>query len=357
MVNVKRFTSVSLTITLYSMIYLDALKAKKTERPPIWFMRQAGRYMSEYQAIRKKHGFLDMIGSPSLASEITLQPIEKFGFDAAILFSDILTLVKPYGCSLEFKEKVGPVIDNPLQANNVSDLSLPDIQNECDYVFKAIPLILKKLEPHNIPLIGFSGAPFTVASYMIEGKSSPNLTTVKHWIGNNPNQLHELLEKLTLSIIDYLEEQIKAGVHALQLFDTWAGHLSYEDFKTFIWPTLKKIVTSIRSKHDIPITVFCKHTMSYLDLLIDTGANAISVDWQTNLEDIKNKVPSDMALQGNLDPYLLFSNPKELEKRVIEKLDTMKDRPGFIFNLGHGILPTTPIENVKLVVDLVKSYA
>ncbi|RAP38275.1 uroporphyrinogen decarboxylase [Candidatus Marinamargulisbacteria bacterium SCGC AAA071-K20] len=345
-----------LSLTLLIMIYLDALSCKKTERPPIWFMRQAGRYMQQYQDIRKNHNFLEMIGTPQLATEITLQPIDAFGFDAAILFSDILTLVKPFGCSLEFKEGIGPVIDDPLQAEAIKALEIPNIKQECGFVFEAVKLIREKLLPYKIPLIGFSGAPFTVASYMIEGKSSPNLETVKYWIGHNPNELHDLLEKLTVSVIDYLDEQVNAGVQALQLFDTWAGLLSYEDFKLFIAPYLKKIVSHVRTKHNVPITVFCKHTMAFLDLLIDINPNGISVDWQTNLRDIKSKVPSTMALQGNLDPLLLFAKPEKLRERVIEKLDIMKDRPGYIFNLGHGILPTTPVENVKLVVDTVKSY-
>lgn len=338
------------------MIILDALNGKVTERPPVWFMRQAGRYMSEYQTIRKSHTFLDMIHNPQLAADITMQPIDAYPLDAAILFSDILTLVNPYGFDLDFIEKKGPVITPALRSEQVRHLHLPNIEETCNYVFEAIPLILDKLKPLNMPLLGFSGAPFTIAAYLIEGGSSSQLETVKYWIGNHPKELHKLLDLLTYSVIDYLSLQIKAGVHAVQLFDTWAGLLSYEDFKEYISPYLHKIVSTIKSSFDTPITVFCKNTKNFLPELIKLQPNCISFDWQTDLSSLINEVPKHIAIQGNLDPLLLFAKQSILEKRVLEKCEVMKKRPGYIFNLGHGIIPKTPVENVRFVADLIRNF-
>jgi uroporphyrinogen decarboxylase len=338
--------------------YLDAAASKKTDRPPIWLMRQAGRYLPEYRTLRQKYSFMEMMKTPDLATEVTLQPIRRYGFDAAILFSDILTTAEALGATLAFVEKKGPVISNPIRTDDdLRKLNSQPISEYASFVYQAIKQLLPELSKLNVPLIGFAGAPFTVASYMVEGGSSPDLKETKRLIGHTPKLLHQLLDKLTIETIAYLGGQIEAGVHAVQLFDTWAGLLSFEDFKTFALPYTQRIITQLKTDYPhIPITVFCRHSTTFSPLLCQLPIDVISLDWQTDLHWAKASIPDHIAIQGNLDPGLLLASQDILTKRVQYILNTMADRPGYIFNLGHGVTPDVPIDAVKRVVELVKEH-
>ncbi|MSR89256.1 MAG: uroporphyrinogen decarboxylase [Candidatus Margulisbacteria bacterium] len=339
--------------TLYEL----AATCQKTPRPPVWMMRQAGRYLPEYRQIREKYSFIEMIKTPKIAAEITLQPIHRFGMDAAILFSDILVTAEALGCHVDIIEKKGPIITPPIRTRaDVDTLNTVNTTKKLTYVLEAIDLLTPQVTALNIPLIGFAGAPFTVASYMIEGQSSPDLKLTKQLMTQDPSTLHALLEKLTNVTIDYLNAQLKAGVKALQIFDTWAGHLSYTDFETYSSTYIQKIIQNLNNPNNCPITVFAKNTTTFAPLLTTTGANVISVDWQTNLKTLKNIVPQNMAIQGNLDPYLLFAPDDILTQRVDAILNTMQDRPGYIFNLGHGLMPDINPEKVALVVNRVQAF-
>jgi uroporphyrinogen decarboxylase len=342
-------------------LYLDATHAKKTKRPPIWMMRQAGRHLPEYRALREKYSFMEMMKTPDLATKITLQPIKRYGFDAAILFSDILTVAESLGGLLRFVDKKGPVISNPIRTQKDLDTLLSQryqpISTYASFVYQTIKQLKPELNALNVPLIGFSGAPFTVASYMVEGGSSPDLKETKRLIGHTPDVLHQLLKKLTSETIHYLSDQIKAGVDAIQIFDTWAGHLSFDDFTTFALPYTKDIVAQLKATHPhIPISLFSRHSTTFSPSLCQLPINVISLDWQTDLNWAKATIPKHIAIQGNLDPGLLLASPDILIQRVQTILTTMADRPGYIFNLGHGITPDVPVDNVKQVVECVKNW-
>ncbi|MBT5953139.1 uroporphyrinogen decarboxylase [bacterium] len=340
-----------------SSLFLDAANCLKTQRPPIWMMRQAGRYMDAYQQIRKNHDFLTMIKTPELAAEITLQPIERFGFDAAILFSDILVVCEALGFPYKLVEKKGPIFDKSIETTKqIDDIDNIDVKNNLGYVFNAIKAILPKLTPHQIPLIGFSGAPFTLASYMIEGKSSPNLLKCKTFYYQNPKSFHKLLDKIADVVITYLNLQIEAGVKAVQIFDTWACHLNDTELNELSISYISKIINGISDK-SVPVSVFCKGSSFTHKEILKTKPSIISLDWNNSLKNVKNNIPKNVAIQGNLDPLLLFAPKEKLTIEVNKILNEMKDRPGYIFNLGHGILPKTPIENVELVVKLVQSFS
>ncbi len=337
-------------------IYLNAIHGENhSGRPPIWMMRQAGRYMPEYRAIREKHGFLEMIRTPEVACEITLQPLYKFGFDAAILFSDILVTAEALGSPVQFIEKQGPVFEHPIRTMvDVNALSAGGYIDKLHYVMDAIRMVKAPLAALQTPLIGFAGAPFTVASYMIEGKSSPDLKTTKQLMMRHPAVLHALLEKLATVTTVYLNAQIEAGVDSLQLFDTWAMHLSWADFRDFSLPYISKILTGLHNPNSVPVTMFCRGS-SYLAPLIATlPIQAMSMDWGCSLSEIRRQFPR-LALQGNLDPFTLYASPEILDDRVDALLDEMAGDPGFIFNLGHGLMPDMAPEQVQRVVDRVKS--
>ncbi len=314
--------------------------------------------MPEYRAIREKHSFLEMVRTPEVATEITLQPIDAFGFDAAILFSDILVTAEALGSPLDFIEKRGPVFQKPVRTlQDVNALSTSDIAAKLAYVPQAIRLLKPELNKRNTPLIGFAGAPFTVASYMIEGQSSPDLKTIKAIMMNSPEVVTGLLDKLTSVTIDYLNAQIEAGVDALQLFDTWAIHLSWNDFKTFSLPYIRTIISHLSNPKKIPVTVFCKGSSVFAPLLTDIGAQVIGLDWNASLSETRKLVGPKIALQGNLDPYSLYASAPILKERVTGILTEMNQDPGFIFNLGHGLMPDMNPSTVKQVVDWVKTHS
>lgn len=330
------------------MLFTSALQGKNhTGRPPVWLMRQAGRYMHEYMALRKKHDFLSLCHSPELICEVTHLPIDAFGFDAAIVFSDILLILQALGYDLRFDENVGPVIANPLQPG--SALVYREVVPKLDFVMQGIRLLKNSLK---VPLIGFAGAPFTVASYLIEGKSSRDLRKTKKWLLQDPDSFDNVLDVLADCTIEYLNAQIDAGCDALQLFDSWAMHLGSDQFDRFVQKPLKKIVKGLKK---CPTILFCRGTSAFTKRLAKLSPQALSFDWTCDLRDVRSELGS-ICLQGNLDPDILLTNPDTVVKEATALLHKMKGDPAFIFNLGHGINKDTPRENVEALVACVKSY-
>lgn len=330
---------------------LDALKGQNQGRPPVWIMRQAGRYMPEYRALRGKHDFLTMVHQPELAAEVTLLPIRKFGFDAAILFSDILVVAEAFKVGLHFEEGRGPIIERPLStAHDVSHLPNVNANEAFDYVAQAIKMLRPQI---NVPLIGFSGAPFTVASYMIEGGSSRDLKKTKQWLLRDPASFHALLDKITQCTIDYLQMQIDAGVQALQIFDSWVQVLAYDQFREFSLGYLKRILDKLKHTN-IPIILFCRGSSVFAPQLAEITPAGISLDWQCNLKEMRSRIPHTIALQGNLDPDILYADIPSVRQETKRLLKSMQDDPRYIFNLGHGIHPDIPVDAVKAMVDCVQ---
>lgn len=335
-------------------LFIKALNGVNfNSRPPVWLMRQAGRYMPEYRAIREKYSFLQMCHEPELATKITLQPIKAFDMDAAILFSDILVIPEALNMGLHFDDGIGPIIDFPLKSK--SDIfSLPKIsvKEKLNYVADAIKLLKKEL---NKPLIGFSGAPFTLASYMIEGRSSKTLKNTKKWMIQDPESFHNLLNQLTSIIIEYVHMQIDAGVDAIQIFDSWTNVLSFKHFNEFSKNYLSKISAAIK-KHNIPSILFCRGSSYFAQELASCTPSAISLDWNADISHIRKEINPSIALQGNLDPDLLYASPEVLKKEINSILKNMDQDPSYIFNLGHGIAPDVPVESVRILVETVKEY-
>ena len=330
-----------------STLFLDAcFKKNNSGLTPIWMMRQAGRYLPEYQGFRKQFSFKKMMSTPDIATEVTLQPIRRFGMDAAILFSDILVTAEALGFPVDFIEKKGPVFQKRFE--DVSQLNAcPSIRDALPYVFQTISNLKKELKIH---LVGFAGAPFTVASYMIEGGSSQTLETVKKRFIQDPASCHALLDRLADVTIAYLQAQLEDGVDAIQLFDTWAGLLSQRDFTLYSLPYIRKIVSSLDTHK--PILLYLRNTSAYIDLLKELPIQVLSLDWQSSLSGCAARVP--FAIQGNLDPQLLLGGDKHLKPYVDDILEQMKGHPGHIFNLGHGILPGTNPDTVKQMIEWVR---
>ena len=315
-------------------------------------MRQAGRYMSEYRALREKHTILDICRSPELAVEVTLQPVERLGVDAAILFSDLLVPLVPMGFSLEFIEGAGPQLQ-PAIASEKDVLGMRGFEprEDLDFVLEAIRLLRSHLEG-KIPLIGFAGAPFTLASYLIEGGPSRSFAKTKALMYSEPRIWHQLASKLAHSIRDYLLAQIEAGAQAVQLFDSWVGALSPEDYRTLVLPHSRFVLGEV-SKAGVPVIHFGTGTSGILELLKDAGGSVIGLDWRIDLDEGWERVGMETGIQGNLDPQLLFAPVDVVRERADDVLSRAGGRPGHIFNLGHGILPGTPVDAVKALVEYV----
>lgn len=335
-------------------LFLRACRGLPTSRTPIWFMRQAGRYMPEYRAIRAKHTMLEVINTPELACEVTLQPIRAFGFDAAIIFADILPPLIGMGLQLEFAKGEGPVIHNPLsRPYDIDLLAVPPAEVTMPATLEAIRLAKRELG--ETPLIGFAGAPFTLASYAIEGGSSRNFTKVKALMYNEPAAWKRLMGKLVTVQADYLLAQAKAGADALQVFDSWAGQaLSKSDYVRYVQPYNTVLFQALKPA-GVPVINFSTGTAVYLEEVAACGGDVIGVDWKLPLDEAWAKV-NGRPIQGNLDPAALLAPWRELKFRVDEVLQQANGRAGHIFNLGHGIFPNTPLDNVRRVVDYVKSY-
>lgn len=330
-----------------------ALKGAQ-KRPPIWLMRQAGRYMPEYRAVRKNYNFIEMCHKSEVACEVTMQPIDILDVDAAILFCDILTPLMPMGFDLDFCEGVGPVISNPVRdLAAVENVIVPDAKKVYEYVYEALSMIRKRLTPSK-DLIGFAGAPFTTASYAIEGGSSKQYLEIKKMMLLQPKAFKLLMEKIAEMTAQYLMHQIRAGADAVQLFDSWGGVLSREDYLEFSHPYSKYIIETVKKQFPrTPFIHFVKGANGYFEQLMDSKADVLGCDWTMPMDTAAAITKGQRVLQGNLDPVSLFSSPDVLAKKVDAALAEGKAAKGHIFNLGHGIQPKTPVENVKFVVDRV----
>ena len=341
-------------------LFLRACRREPVPRTPIWMMRQAGRYLPQYRAIREKVTFLELCKTPQLACEVTLQPIDEFGFDAAILFCDILIPLQAMGMELHFNP--APVLPEPVRDRAAIDkLALPDPEQEMPYVMGAVREIRKSLAGR-VPLIGFAGAPFTMATYAVEGGGSKDYANTRGLMFGEPAAAHALLDKLAECCATYLEAQVAAGAQAVQLFDTWAGILSPRDFREFALRPIKLVIDRLRSSPTwkdggVPIIYFVKGCAPYLADYAQSGADVLGVDWCIDLATARRGVGPDVALQGNLDPGCLFLPPDRLRERIAEVLDSHGDGPGHIFNLGHGVLPRTDPERVRFMVDTVRELS
>ena len=336
-------------------IFLRACRGLPTERTPVWLMRQAGRYMAEYRALRERHTMLDIIRAPELAVEVTLQPIDRFGFDAAIIFADILPSLIGMGLNLEFIKGDGPCIHNPItRPYDIDMLATPPAEETMPATLKAVEIVSRELATRNIPLIGFAGAPFTLASYAIEGGGSKTFTKVKALMYSEPAAWKRLMTKLVTVQADYLIKQAKAGAAALQLFDSWAGQaLSQQDYIRYVQPYNTALFQAV-AQAGVPMINFSTGTSSYLADVAACGGDVISVDWHMPLDWCWRQIGYDRPIQGNLDPSALLAPWRELEYRIDEVLDQAAGRPGHIFNLGHGIFLNTPVDNVARLVEHVK---
>ncbi|MEC4683643.1 MAG: uroporphyrinogen decarboxylase [Nitrospirota bacterium] len=342
------------SVPLANDLFLRACRRESTDRPPVWIMRQAGRYMPEYQEIRKKTSFLGLCKTPELAADATLLPIDILDVDAAILFSDILIPVEAMGLDLEFTEHKGPRFLNPVRTDaDIDKLAVPDARKTTGFVHDAVTLINKRLAGR-VPLIGFSGSPFTLATYMVEGETSKEFTRVKRLMFSNPKGYKALMEKITRTVIGYLEMQIEAGIHAYQLFDTWAGSLSAVHYREFALPYTQEVVRAL-SRHKIPSILYVNGTCALLDEMNRAGTDVLSIDWRLPLDRAISRVSPEKAIQGNLDPVVLLSSKECLESEVRRILSEVGTRAGYIFNLGHGILPETPVEMARHLVKLVQN--
>jgi len=332
--------------------FLRACRREKTDYTPVWMMRQAGRYLPEYLATRKKAGdFLTLCKTPDLAAEVTLQPIDRFNLDAAILFSDILVIPEAMGMELQFLEGEGPHFPNPVRdAAGIEKLADPDPMQELGYVMNAIKAINKGLDGR-VPLIGFTGAPWTLATYMVEGGGSKNFAVIKKMLYDRPELLHALLEKTTRAVINYLKAQIESGVHAVQIFDTWGGILTPDDFDNFSLQYIQMIVEEI--KGEVPIIVFAKGAGHMLESIAETGCDVVGVDWMADIGDVRRRIGGRVALQGNMDPCNLYASPEAIRRKVADILAKYGEGSGHIFNLGHGILPDIPVDHAKAFIDAV----
>lgn len=331
--------------------FLKACRREPVDCTPVWFMRQAGRYMKEYQAVRAKHSILDVCKTPELAAQVTLQPIDRFPLDAAIIFADILLPLEPMGISLEFAEGEGPVIHNPVRERAAVDRLKTVEGEELRFVEEAIRQARAALAGR-VPLIGFAGAPFTLASYMIEGGGSRNYIKTKQLMYGEPETWHKLMDKLARVVTAYLRRQIRAGAEAVQLFDSWVGCLSPNDYAEYVLPHVQPIFEGLKAER-VPLIHFGTGTAALLALMRQAGGDVIGVDWRVHLDEAWECLGHDVAVQGNLDPVVLFGPLHEIERRVEDILRRAGGRPGHIFNLGHGILPQTPVDHVAAVAEYV----
>jgi uroporphyrinogen decarboxylase len=334
--------------------FIQACLNQPTSHVPIWLMRQAGRYQPEYRQLRQKYSMLEVIQTPELAAEVTLRPIEQFHFDAAIIFADILTPLIGMGFHLEFLTGSGPHISNPINTpEDVDRLATPPAMESLLYTIKAVEMVSSELTPRRVPLIGFAGAPFTLASYAIEGAGSKTYAKTKTFMFQHPAAWQRLMKKLVTVQVDYLLAQAKAGASALQVFDSWVGMaLGKTDFIRYVKSHVKQLISEIKAAK-VPVIYFSMGTSAYLDEIIDCGADVVSVDWRMPITYASTQFHYSGPIQGNLDPYALLSPWPELEFRTQEILDAMKQYPGFIFNVGQGIVPETPVDHVKRLVDFV----
>jgi uroporphyrinogen decarboxylase len=335
--------------------FVRACKSQPTDRTPVWFMRQAGRYMPEYRAVRKKYSLLEICKKPELAAEVTITAAEFLGVDAAIIFADLLLPLEVMGLPFHFSVGEGPVIERPVRTSEDVAQLRTDRAAELGYVSEAVSLVAKHFAGR-LPVIGFCGAPFTLASYMIEGGGSRHYLHAKKMMYNSPAEWDELMRKLVAVTAEYSAAQVDAGADVIQIFDSWVGCLSVEDYRRYVLPYVTSMVRGLR-KTGAPIIYFGTDSATLLPAMNETGADVIGLDWRIPLDAGWRALNHRCAVQGNLDPILLFADWKELKDRAEQILRQAAGRPGHIFNLGHGILPETPVENVKNLAKLVQEYS
>jgi uroporphyrinogen decarboxylase len=336
---------------LHNSPFLQACRREPTPYTPIWLMRQAGRYMPEYRRIRAEHSFLDLCRNPKLCSEIMCTAVERLGVDAAIVFSDLLPILEPMGMELEFAHGEGPQIHNPVRESaDVERVAELESADALHFVMEAVRQTRADL-PDHIPLIGFAGAPFTLASYAIEGGASRDFLHTKTLMFRDRAAWDALMSRLVRAIVVYLNAQIAAGAQAVQLFDSWVGTLGPDDYRTYVLPHVKTVIAGIAP--GVPVISFATGNPQLLPLMAEAGANVISVDWRVRLDDAWQMIGHDRAIQGNLDPMVLLADTAEIRRRASDILGQAAGRPGHIFNLGHGVLPQTPPDNARALVDIV----
>lgn len=347
-------SSPSLPPELWNSPFLKACRKEQTPYTPIWLMRQAGRYMAEYRALREKHGFVALCKNSDLACEVTVYAAERLGVDAAIIFSDLLLILEPLGIQLEYSKGDGPVIGNPVRtAADIAKLRPFTDPSMLPFVFEGLRKTRQAL-PAQLPLIGFAGAPFTLASYLIEGAGSDHYIQTKTLMRGSPNEWNALMTKLSQSLVTYLNAQIAAGAQAVQLFDSWVGCLSPADYKTYVLPHTQSILRQITP--GVPVIHFGTGTAALLELLKEAGGDVIGLDWRVELDQAWNRLGS-VSVMGNMDPIFLFNDVPTIQKEAKRILAQAAGRPGHIFNLGHGILPQTPVDHVKALVDTVHEWS
>jgi len=334
-------------------LFLRALKGETVERPPVWMMRQAGRYLPDFMKLKEKYDFFTRCRTPELATEITVMPIHQVGTDAAILFSDILVVPQAMGIEIEMRPGVGPWVPNPIRtAKQVDDIVVPNVYEELGYVYEAIKMTKQELNDE-VPLIGFAGSPWTILCYLVQGQGSKNFDKAKEFCFTNPVAAHQLLQKITDTTIAYLKGKVEVGVNAVQLFDSWGGMLSPVDYQEFSWQYMQQIIDAL--KEEIPVIAFGKGCWFALKEMSESGASALGIDWTCSAQNARYLSGGNITLQGNFDPSRLFSPPKEIKQMVHQMINEFgKDK--YIVNLGHGILPNIPVENAKAFVDAVKEW-
>lgn len=335
-------------------LFLDAAFSKQTERPPVWMMRQAGRFMPQYWEIKNKYSFLEMCKTPEIAADVTMLPVDLLDIDAAILFSDILVTGEAMGGDLSFTQGVGPKFANPVRTQADVDALQTDVLDRLQYVADAVKVIQQRLNGR-IPLIGFAGAPFTVMSYLVEGGSSKDFKTTKLMLHNQPELAHQLLAKIAKVTAEYLNLQIAAGVNAIQIFDSWAQALSWNDYQEFSHRYIQEIIANLNRK-DIPVISFCKGSSVFAPVMAQAKPDVISVDWNADLLNIKKSLPAGIAVQGNLDPHILYADRPVIKKHILQLFERMRGENGFISNLGHGIMPDIPFDHVKYAIEVIKEF-
>ena len=334
-------------------LFLKALKGEKVDRPPVWMMRQAGRYLPDFMKIKRKYDFFTRCQTPELATEITLMPINQVGPDAAIIFSDILVVLQAMGIKVEMKDNIGPWINSPIRKNDdIKKVRVPEVKAELDYVFKAIKMSKKELN-ENVPLIGFAGSPWTLLCYAVQGSGSKDFNLAKEFCFSQSEYSKILLKKITETTICYLKEQVNSGVNAIQIFDSWGGLLSPIDYEVFSWKYIDQIIKELSPL--IPVIVFGKGCWFHLNEISKSKVSAIGIDWTCSARNARYLTGGKITLQGNLDPSKLLSPINEIKKSVKNMIDEF-GKDNYIVNLGHGILPNTPVDNAKAFIDSVKEY-
>jgi uroporphyrinogen decarboxylase len=328
-------------------LFLRACGGEAVPRVPVWIMRQAGRYLPEYREIRAKHGFLEVCKTPQLAAEVSLQPFHRLGVDAVIVFSDILIPAEAMGLQLELGD-AGPNLPNPVRSKtDVEKLKIFDPEIEIAFLPEAIRSIVKSVGPE-VPVLGFAGAPWTLACYMVEGKTTEGFATIKRFLYQEPKTFRELLHRIAQATIPYLKAQVAAGATAVQLFDTWCGELTLQDYREYALPAVQKVISGISGT--VPVIYYAKAAQHLLSAAARSGANVLSVDWRVDLGEIRRTLGPKIALQGNVDPAVLLGPPEKIREVTLDTINALGGR-GHILNLGHGILPNTPVENAQLFVE------